>query len=407
MRSTSVTLLFRSISPSSRPSASITTSTWCASTISSAWPTSWVQTRPASPKTRIAFLSRYVPRCWQPVILSDFTHVTACLCRCLLTLIASLLSPLYRAPVQIHGKTLLWTNWVCSARRGAARMTGCPPSHSQSAEGTFPQRCFTLWRWWKESQGAELQLGVSNLTASLVWIMRLLAATSLQEVILPVQSGSALLDYPAWRVQVQRSTVDPGVCGVDRKPDGHCERSWTVLHGALKDGDPVTGLDNRHPGVLWGEGHREIICARDGLMKVWKLDWNSWEGEYGRRWSRRGNLKVWEWTLLFLWVQLSGSSWIEQKLLANPDLHCITETSWTIIFTLANRTMQSESELYCSFYMFVNKLLELNTFSSQNFYFTFYIKCQSFNFRWPTMQQHVESLQQKTCSIRKCCKISY
>ena len=61
MRSTSVTSLCRSTSPSSRRSASTTTSTWCESTTSRAWQTSWAPTAPASPRTRTAFLSRYVP----------------------------------------------------------------------------------------------------------------------------------------------------------------------------------------------------------------------------------------------------------------------------------------------------------------------------------------------------------
>lgn len=181
MRNTSVTLLFRSTSLSSRLSALTMTSTWCVSMISTAWPTSWVQMKPASPKTHTAFLSRYVPTQLgagsQWIIHASLPCLTffACLVgvATFVTLNISLFYN-YRALVQTHGKTLLWTSWVYSVRKGAVCMTGCPLSHSQSAEVTPPWSCFTwLWWWWKESQGAELQLGASCLSASHVWIKRL------------------------------------------------------------------------------------------------------------------------------------------------------------------------------------------------------------------------------------------
>ena len=34
--------------------------------------------------------------------------------------------------------------------------------------------------------------------------------------------------------------------------------------------DPVTALDKRHQGTEH-KGHREEDCARNGLMKVWRL----------------------------------------------------------------------------------------------------------------------------------------
>lgn len=157
-RSTSAISLFRSTSPSSRLSASITTSTWCASTTSSAWPTSWVQTKAASPRTRIAFLSRYVPTqsgtgsrgesCMHhSSVWFIFLHTLPSQCACRLShhvrcrFFLNMSSPLhflFRVPVQTRGKTLLWTSWVCSARRAAVCTTGCPPSHSQNAEVTTP-----------------------------------------------------------------------------------------------------------------------------------------------------------------------------------------------------------------------------------------------------------------------------
>ncbi|KAJ7993930.1 hypothetical protein DPEC_G00259790 [Dallia pectoralis] len=95
-RSTNVTSLSKSTLPSFKRSASITTSTWCGLTTSSVWLTSWAQTKLANLRTHTAFLSR--------------------------------------ALVQTRGKTLLWTNCICSVKRAGVCMTGFPPSPSQSAE---------------------------------------------------------------------------------------------------------------------------------------------------------------------------------------------------------------------------------------------------------------------------------
>ncbi len=132
-----------------------------------------------------------------------------------------------RAPVQTRGKTQLWTSWVCSVRRAAVCTTGCPPSHSQSAEVSSHQQCFT-WRWWKESQGAvSFSWGCRAFLLHTSGLRGCGCKPSLQKHTLPVHCGSAhwfwitLREGFNFRGQVWTGS---GVCGVDRKPDGTLRR---------------------------------------------------------------------------------------------------------------------------------------------------------------------------------------
>lgn len=245
-----------------------------------------------------------------------------------------------------------------------------------------------------------LQLRVSSHSrASLFWIKRLwlwwLHPTSTHPP--HCKKGQAsigswvrtlILDYPEERRAEgfgSSSEVKCGLIGqvrVDRKAWWTLRRSWTMLHllhEKMRIGDQGTALcvcGHR------GDGHRGRDRERHKCKK-WTYErveaaLNLTREEPGSGWSWRRSEK---WTYFFFTfpVQLSGSSWDKQRLLANPDFSCVctcdtlrrktTKNGLLFLLEICRQNNAIFTWIVLIYTVFVNKHLQSNSSSRQICYF--------------------------------------